>query len=206
MTPSHNCRNLPPLAGIAIHSHATGCAGKHERFHDVVLPHLADARRLARRVTRDHADADDVMQEAAVRLLRFVGSYRGGDALSWVLQVTRNTALSWMRQNRRHHLRSVLEEQSEEEDWPPPLYDRSEDPFVIEARRGESVWLARAIRELPPNQREIVILRDLHDLPYAEIASVLGIPIGTVMSRLSRTREALKQRLTHLDPTQVVTT
>jgi RNA polymerase sigma factor (sigma-70 family) len=171
-------------------------AGRNERFETVVLPHLHEVRRLARSLTNSGADADDVLQEATVRLLRFIRGYRGGDSRSWVMRVARNTAITWLRTNRRRN-HVGLNDPSGEPEWLPEVeIEVCEDLFAIEARRRESEALRRAINTLNREQREIIVLRDLNGLHYSEIAVVLSIPVGTVMSRLSRARAALQARLT----------
>jgi RNA polymerase sigma-70 factor (ECF subfamily) len=166
---------------------------QHKLFSNVVVPHLREAHRLARYLTGCRADADDVVQETTVRLFRFMHAYRGGDARSWVLRVARNTAYSWLRSNRRRS-----------ESWSEDSLDHrpqdhgpqeDEDAFAIEARRQEINALRSAIDALPPDQREVIVLRDLSGFQYTEIASTLRVPIGTVMSRLSRGRRILKHRL-----------
>jgi RNA polymerase sigma-70 factor (ECF subfamily) len=160
--------------------------------------HLNEIRRLARSLTASGPDADDVLQEATVRLLRFIDGYRGGDARSWVMRVARNTAISWLRANRRRN-HVALDGYSGEmlcSEWVADAEaDESEDLFAIEVRRQEGQALRRAIGMLSHEQREIVVLRDLNGFQYNEIATALGIPIGTVMSRLSRARAALQERL-----------
>jgi RNA polymerase sigma factor (sigma-70 family) len=141
-----------------------------------------------RSLTNSSADADDVLQEATVRLLRFIQGYRGGDSRSWVVRVARNTALTWLQSNRRRNDREWTSEAEVE-------VDECEDLFAIEARRRESEALRLAISTLTREQREIIVLRDLNGFQYSEIAVVLSIPMGTVMSRLSRARAVLQQRL-----------
>jgi RNA polymerase sigma-70 factor, ECF subfamily len=166
-------------------------------FHSVVLPHLDEAHRLVRYLTGCRADADDVLQEASVRMLRFVHTFRDGDARSWVLSVARNAAFSWMRAKRRgfragnEHAAALPVESALD-----TAVDEREEAFAVEARRRESEALRRAIDAMPRGQREVIVLRDLGGLDYAEIASKLQLPIGTVMSRLSRGRALLKRRLT----------
>jgi RNA polymerase sigma factor (sigma-70 family) len=162
--------------------------GRNERFETVVLPHLKEIRRMARSLTNSGADADDVLQEATVRLLRFIHGYRGGDPRSWVMRVARNTAISWLQSNRRRNDREWTSEAEVE-------VDDCEDLFAIEARRRDGEALHLALRTLTREQREIIVLRDLNGFQYSEIAAVLSIPIGTVMSRLSRARALLQQRL-----------
>jgi RNA polymerase sigma factor (sigma-70 family) len=170
-------------------------AGRNERFETVVLPHLHEVLRLARSLTNSGADADDVLQEATVRLLRFIHGYRGGDPRSWVMRVARNTAITWLRTNRRRN-HVGLGSQPGEPEWAPEVEDAvCEDLFVIEARRRESEALRRAIDTLNREQREIIMLRDLNGFQYSEIAVVLSIPLWTVMSRLSRARAVLQGRL-----------
>jgi RNA polymerase sigma factor (sigma-70 family) len=177
-------------------------AGRNERFESVVVPHMKDIRRLARSLTNSGADAEDVLQEATVRLLRFIHGYRGGDSRSWVLRVARNTAISWLRTNRRrnHVGFGCLPGESPLPQWAPEAEaDEREDLFAIEARRREGEALRRAIGTLTREQREIIVLRDLNGFQYTEIAAVLSIPLGTVMSRLSRARAVLQDRLQRAD-------
>ena len=160
----------------------------HNRFRAVVLPHLDEAHRLARYLTRSRTDSQDVVHEAIVRLLRYIESYRGGDSRTWVLQVVRNTTFTWLGVNRRRdhvpiepHLRGI-----------PQL---TADPAAHQLRRSASKALFSAIEDLSHAQREVVILRDIKGLSYLEISTTLGIPIGTVMSRLSRAHVVLARRL-----------
>jgi RNA polymerase sigma-70 factor, ECF subfamily len=173
---------------------------QHKLFSNVVVPHLGEAHRLARYLTGCRADADDVVQETTVRLFRFMHAYRGGDARSWVLRVARNTAYSWLRSNRRP--RESWNEDSPDHRGHDPADgyrngapQEEEDAFTIEARRQEIDALRTAIDALPSDQREVIVLRDLSGFQYTEIASTLRVPIGTVMSRLSRGRRVLKHRL-----------
>jgi RNA polymerase sigma-70 factor (ECF subfamily) len=126
-----------------------------------------------------------------------MNGYRGGDARSWVLRVARNTALTWLQANRRRNqvvLGGYLGEVPCPE-WADAEAAECEDLLAIEARRRDGEALRRAIGTLPREQREIVVLRDLNGFQYGEIAAVLSIPIGTVMSRLSRGRAVLQERL-----------
>ena len=177
-------------------------AGRNERFEIVVVPHMKEIRRLARSLTNSGADADDVLQEATVRLLRFIHGYRGGDSRSWVLRVARNTAISWLRTNRRrnHVGLGTHPGDSPLPQWAPETEaDEREDLFAIEARRRDGEALRRAIGTLTREQREMIVLRDLNGFQYTEIAAVLSIPLGTVMSRLSRARAVLQDRLQRAD-------
>jgi RNA polymerase sigma-70 factor, ECF subfamily len=171
---------------------------RRELFEHVVVPHLTDAYRLAHAFTRNGPDADDVLQDASLRLFRFVANYRGGDARSWVLRVVRNAAFSWLKANRRCN---QIPLDGDRDGMPGPgLYLVAEgsdgaDPSVTEEQRAESEMLRVAIGDLTHDQREIVVLRDVKGLAYREIAETLSVPIGTVMSRLSRAHAALQRRL-----------
>jgi RNA polymerase sigma factor (sigma-70 family) len=173
-------------------------ADRHQLFESVVVPHLTDAHRLARAFTGNGPDADDVLQEASLRLFRFVARYRGGDARSWVLRVVRNAAFSWLKANRRCN---QIPLDGDPDGMPgPEMYLAAEgsegaDPLAIEEQRSDAEMLRAAIGDLTLDQRQIVVLRDVKGLAYREIAESLSVPIGTVMSRLSRAHAALQRRL-----------
>ncbi len=159
------------------------------RFEATVLPHLDDAYALARHLTRDPHDAEDVVQEAYLRALRHFGGYRGGDARAWVLAIVRNCARSWGRGRRRDALATEFDEER-----------HSGEPDGMEAeaelRRDEArETLRRALDRLPEEFREVIVLRELSGLSYKEIAAVTRSPIGTVMSRLARARRKLLEAL-----------
>jgi RNA polymerase sigma factor (sigma-70 family) len=179
-------------------SHQSRMLAHHAVFERVVLPHLTDAHRLARSFTGERADADDVVQEACLRLFRYAISYRGGDARAWVLQVVRNTAFTWLRSNRRYN-QVPLEDHEDGTPEPESLLvaesTRGADPLAIEEQRSDSQMLQSAMEALTHDQREVVMLRNLRGLAYREIAQELRIPIGTVMSRLSRAHTVLEQRV-----------
>jgi RNA polymerase sigma-70 factor (ECF subfamily) len=161
------------------------------RFEQVVLPHLDSAYNLARWLTHDAHDAEDVTQEALCRALRFFGGYRGGNPRTWLLKVVRNTCYSWLE---RHHKRPPLAAFDEEE------HDAGSDalnPEKLFFRRADRQMLLEAIEALPVAFREAVVLRDLEGLSYQDIATVTGNPIGTVMSRLARGRRQLQRSLAH---------
>lgn len=150
-------------------------------FVDTVLPHGAAAYNLARWITRNDADAGDVVQEAFARALQYAGSYHGGDARSWLLSIVRNTAFTWTRANPGASGEAV--EDVAEGSAPDPLHEA--------ASAQEAAVLRRAIARLPLEQREVLVLREFEDLAYREIAVIVGCPIGTVMSRLSRARDGI---------------
>jgi len=167
-------------------------------FETVVLPELDAAYSFARWMTGNPADAEDVVQDAIVRMIRFIDAYRGGNARAWVLSVVRNTAMSWLKVNRRP---GQVPLDTDPGGTPGPaamLVAHGEDggdPAAIELRRSEVEALRRAIAALPLEQREVVLLRDVEGLSYRDIATVLGIPPGTVMSRLARARDVLEKWL-----------
>jgi RNA polymerase sigma factor (sigma-70 family) len=167
-------------------------------FETLVLPELDAAYSFARWMTGNPADAQDVVQDAMVRLLRFIDTYRGGNARAWVLGVVRNTAMSWLKANRRPGQVALDEGAGGAPGLAAVLVahgDDGGDPAAIELRRSEVEALRRAIGQLPLEQREVVLLRDVEGLSYRDIASVLGIPPGTVMSRLARARDVLEECL-----------
>jgi RNA polymerase sigma-70 factor (ECF subfamily) len=157
-----------------------GDAARTRRFEAVALPHLSAAYNLARWICRNEADAADVVQEAVMRALRYFDSYHGGDARAWLLQIVRNSAYTWIAANRPAG-RVPLD--ADELD----AATVSEPP--MDAAEGEG--LRRAVAQLPLEQREVLILREFEDLSYRQIADIIGSPIGTVMSRLSRARDQL---------------
>src|SRR5207249_2928366 len=159
------------------------------RFASVVLPHLADAYALARWLTGNRADAEDVVQDACLRAFRGIGNFANGDARAWVLTIVRHTTYSWVRKNRPATLvlvedvEGVGRAQSGEPDVETP-----ETALIAEADAG---LLEAAIAALPAPFRETLVLRHIQGLAYREIAEVTEVPIGTVMSRLARARHRL---------------
>ena len=154
-------------------------------FEEAVMPHLDAAYNLARWLTRNEADAQDMVQEAYLRALRFFGGFHGTDARAWLLTIVRNTCYTWLKRNRSQELSGDFEEVvlTKESDEP--------DPEVSHVLKVQSQLINEAIEKLPVEFREVVILRELEELSYKEIAAITGLPIGTVMSRLSRARKRL---------------
>jgi RNA polymerase sigma-70 factor (ECF subfamily) len=157
------------------------------RFEAVVLPHLDAAYSLARWLTRNDDDAADVVQEAYLRAFRYFASYRDGDAQSWLLQIVRRTCYTWLERNRPADVLS-LEAESEFGDV---IARASSDAERLLESRSDLRRLDQLIEALPVPLRETIVLRELHELGYREIAEVTGVPIGTVMSRLHRARSLL---------------
>jgi len=156
-----------------------------ESFDDVVLPHLDAAYRLARWLTRNEHDAEDVVQEASLRALRYFQTFAGGNGRAWFLRIVRNTCWGW-------HAHSVHA--------PTDLFDEerhssarpASDPETLLLQTDDVTFIRRAMSSLPGRFRELLVLRELEGLSYRELADVMGIPIGTVMSSLSRARQAFR--------------
>ncbi len=163
-------------------------------FREVVLSNLDSAYRLARGLTGNSADADDVVQEACLRALKGIDGFAGGNAKAWLLTITRNAAFTFMARNRSRML--VLEGDQEEagralEDTPDP----GATPEAGLIAKTDAAALEAALASLPQPFREIIILREYNDLSYKEIAEMTRLPIGTVMSRLARARGQLLRAL-----------
>ena len=157
----------------------------HRAFEEVVLPHLDAAFNYARWLTKSDQDAEDVVQDAAVRALRFFSSLRNDDARAWLLTIVRNTW--YARFSKAGH----AEQHAVGDDMKDERPDEQLDPEALVIQQQAVARVHRAIEELPVDFREVVVLRELEGLSYKEIAAVAGIPIGTVMSRLARARERL---------------
>jgi RNA polymerase sigma-70 factor, ECF subfamily len=161
------------------------------RFESVVLPHLDAAYALARWLTRNDADAADVVQEAMLRAFRYFDSYREGDAKSWVLRIVRRTCYSWLERNRPADIVPLEDEAGLDEEVGAPAAAGYTEALL--QSRSDLRRLDALIEALPTPLREVVVLRELNELGYREIAEVIGVPIGTVMSRLHRARSALRR-------------
>lgn len=155
-------------------------------FEQILLPHLNGAYNLARWLLRNEYDAEDVVQEAYLRAFRFFGSFRGGDARAWLFRIVRNTCYSLLQKNRSYELTTTFDERIHGE-------THGSNPEALFSRNEDSCFLRTALEELPPNAREVLVLRELEGCSYAEIAEVANVPIGTVMSTLYRARERLRQ-------------
>ena len=162
-------------------------------FDQVVLPHLDAAYNLARWLTRNGHDAEDVVQEAFLRALKFFGGFHGGNPRAWLLTIVRNSCYDWLRRNRPSEVPAAFDEELHSPVDPSPT---PEDRVMEQADR---LRIREALETLPLAWREVLILRELEGLSYKEIADVAGIKIGTVMSRLARARSGLQQQLA-VDP------
>ena len=165
---------------------------RQSRFEAVVLPHLDAGYALARWLTRNDADAADVVQEACLRAFRYFDSYRDGDAKSWLLKIVRRTCYDWLEHNRPAEV-VPLEVDGDPEGAVHGLPVGTLDADGLLQSRSDLRRLDRLIEELPAQLREAIVLRELHELDYRQISEVTGVPIGTVMSRLHRARAALRR-------------
>jgi RNA polymerase sigma-70 factor (ECF subfamily) len=159
------------------------------RFAEVFMPHLADAFRLARWLTGSRADAEDIVQEASLRAFKAIRGFGGSNARAWVLTIVRNTSYTWLAKNRPSAivLRSDLDEKTRE-DVDQIADDARHTPEASLIAKLEADEIRQAVADLPPQFREVLVLREIHELDYRTIADVVQIPIGTVMSRLARAR------------------
>lgn len=158
------------------------------RFEELVLPHLDAGYNLARWLTRDVNDAEDVAQDACVRALKYVGTLRDGDARAWFLTIVRHAFYDWCGRNRPAE---IVRDDGTTIDMAGD--ESAIDPEQAALRSAESRVLADAVAELPLVFREVLVLRELEELSYKEIARITDIPIGTVMSRLARARGLLRR-------------
>src|SRR5687768_5125160 len=166
----------------------TVALGVGESFDTVVVPHLDVAYRLARWLMRDPDVAEDVVQEASLRAFRYFRTFVGGDGRAWFLRIVRNTCYGWHRHRYQPPTDSFDEEQHSSAR--PPS-----DPETLLLQTDDATLIAQALSHLPDHFHQLIVLRELEGLSYRELSDVIGIPMGTVMSRLSRAREALRSAL-----------
>ncbi len=160
-------------------------------FEQVVLPRLDAAYNLARWLVRSPHDAEDVVQEACLRAVRFFGGYQEGNARAWLLRIVRNTAYSFLEKKRPGDLAEEFDETIHVDE----SVQRDAETALLQSMEGHR--LQKALEGLPVRFREALILRELEGLSYKEIAEVMDVPIGTVMSSLARGRTQLRERLLH---------
>jgi len=175
---------------------------KRARFQSLMLPHLNAAFNMARWLTRNPQDAEDVVQEAYLRALKFFDSLHGEDARAWLLAIVRNTFYTWYRE---HHAQN--EDMLFDEELHSPAIIASDafqptddNPETLLMRKDSEQRLQQALFALPLEFREVMVLRELEDLSYKQISAIVGIPIGTVMSRLGRGRKLLARILAENTP------
>lgn len=156
-------------------------------YEDALLPHLDAAYNLARWLTRDDRDAEDVVQEAYLRAFKHFAAFKGGDARPWLLAIVRNTYYTWIQRNRLPETATPFDEEKDVHISDVP------DPEALLLKEIDRQILRRALRKLPAEFREVIVLREFEELSYKEIAEVVQVPVGTVMSRLARARKRLAQ-------------
>ena len=164
-------------------------ADERERFEQTLLPHLDAAYNLARWLTRDDHDAEDLVQAAYLRALKFFGGFRGANSRAWLLTIVRNTCYTWIEQERARGQETAFDEEIH------GVESSAMGPASRVLREEDEQSVRRAVEDLPAELREVVVLRELEGLSYKEIAAIAGIPMGTVMSRLARARDRLRERL-----------
>ncbi len=164
--------------------------GRNRRFELLAMPHLDAAFNLARWLTGNTADAEDVAQDAYLRAYRYLDAFRGDNFRVWLLTIVRNSFLDWLKDNRSG--RQLFQPAPADLEWTDP----NPSPEAMLLDRVDSETLTILMAKLPAEYREVLILREIEDLSYKDIAAVIGIPAGTVMSRLSRARLALRKAWT----------
>ena len=175
--------------------------GRVRNFEQVMLPHLDAAYNLARRLVRDPSIAEDVVQDAYERACKYFAAFRGGSGRAWLLQIVRNAAYSTLKAQRRRMEVSLSSGMvaADEAGVDMDIADLSPGPEAALARRQDLAALDDALNALPVALRECLILREVEELSYKEMARMMEVPIGTVMSRLSRARQALQREVVRDD-------
>ena len=173
---------------------------KDERaaFDEVFLPHLPEAYRLAQWLTGSASDAEDIVQESALRAFRGIKTFGAVNARAWSLAIVRNAAFSWLAKNKPKTLVSIgdlspVEQQELEREG--PRGERIETPEEIVLLKANAEEVQRSLAQMPAQFREVIVLREVHQMNYRDIAEVTNVPVGTVMSRLSRGRQLLMAHL-----------
>jgi RNA polymerase sigma-70 factor (ECF subfamily) len=169
------------------------------RFEAATLPHLNAAYNLARWLLRDDHHAQDVVQESYLRGLRFFDSFRGGDARPWLLGIVRNTCYTWLHNDGHAGEHVEFDEERDSGAQDSTLHRAEDNPEGLLLQKLEKARIDKAIEGLPPVFREVIVLRELEEMSYKEIAQVVAIPLGTVMSRLARARAMLRTALNRAD-------
>ena len=159
------------------------------RFELLAMPHLGAAYNLARWLTHNEHDAQDVVQDALMRAMRYINGLRGDSARAWLLQIVRHTCYSWLKENRPAEVVVLDDNDDALQEYAAPAAD---EPPAMAMRKAERLQINAAIAALPVAYREVLVLRELEELSYGDIARIAGIPVGTVMSRLARARARLR--------------
>jgi RNA polymerase sigma factor (sigma-70 family) len=160
---------------------------KLELFEEIILPHLNSAYNLARWLTQNEHDAQDVVQESYLRAFRFFDGYHGGEPKAWLLAVVRNTCHTWRRREKRDVTKVLFDEAAHTPNMDTP----NAEERLVEATKMNT--LRHCIETLPVEFREVLVMRELEEMSYQQVAEVANLPVGTVMSRLSRARKRLEE-------------
>jgi RNA polymerase sigma factor (sigma-70 family) len=167
---------------------------KLSRFDEAILPHLDAAFNLARWLMRNDADAEDAVQDACLRAIRFIGGLRGGDGRVWLLAIVRNTCYSRLKRAKTRGTESEFDDEIHSPEA------EAANPEALLERSRDSEAIRRALEDLPEEFREVIVMRELEGMAYKAIAEVTEVPIGTVMSRLARGRKRLQRVLAASPP------
>ena len=195
-----------PLHALAPQTRSTDGLARTGRFERTIMPHMNAAYNLARWLTRNDSDAQDVVQDACLRAFKYFDSFQGESPSAWLLAIVRNACFTWMRRNRPSE-EVVGSEAIDDEtagNAEPLLGGGSRqlatDPETLLIEGRDRTRVNELVAKLPDEFREVIVLREIEDLSYREIADIVGIPIGTVMSRLSRARRLLHDSWYRLQP------
>lgn len=184
------------------HKHATGLTvtikNDRELFDEVFLPNLTESYRLAKWLTGSPSDAEDVVQDAALRAFRGIRTFGAINARAWSLTIVRNTAYTWLLKNRPNSVvftEDLSPADQQQVQFENTHIDRQDTPEEAVILKSDIREVRQALAQLPAPFREVIVLREMHQLNYRDIAEIANIPIGTVMSRLSRARQLLIEHL-----------
>src|SRR4051794_2836205 len=194
-TDTRGCQASSRLLPERPEYHPRTLADRSARFEQLVLPHLDAAYNLARWLTRNDHDAEDVVQEAFMRAMRYFDGMKGTEARPWLLAIVRNTGYSWLHKNRPGDVVSLddVGDFATDVESAGHASGTESNPEVILLQSANRKLVNQALEELAVGYREVIVMREIEDLSYKEIAAIAGIPIGTVMSRLARGRELLRR-------------
>jgi RNA polymerase sigma factor (sigma-70 family) len=162
---------------------------KQAVFEQTILPHLDAAYNLARWIINNDQDVEDIVQESFLRTYKYFTSFQGGSGRSWLLTIVRNMCYTWLQQNRAQKMMVDLDDELACDEKDPG------NPDLFLQVKSDHQQVALALEKLPAEYRELIVLRELEEMSYKEMAMIAGIPIGTVMSRLARARAQLRECL-----------
>lgn len=182
-------RALSSEARTELKPHRVEEGSRLTRFEELALPHLDAMHNLARWLMRNDEEAQEVVQETFLRALRYFDSYRGSDAKAWLFAILRNTCLTWRRRKRQIGATECFDEGTHS----PQTVMRDQEQQMIDA--GQMVTLRHCIEMLPLEYREVLIMREFEEMSYRQISEAMAVPVGTVMSRLSRARRRLGEHV-----------